>query len=295
MIKNFFETNFASGVIFDEPMKKHTSFKIGGNADVLFLPKNKSDVIKVINFCTKNNIKYFVMGNGTNLLVSDSGFRGVVIKINKKMNAVKINYKKKEIWAEAGILLSILAKHALENNFSGMEFASGIPGTLGGAICMNAGAYGHEIKDIFVSAEVLYKNKIKIMDDLKFDYRSSLIDKNCIVLSAKIKLIDGNYKEIKDRMNEYNIKRKNSQPVEFFNAGSTFKRPKNNFAGKLIMEAGLSGYTIGGACVSKKHCGFIINLGNATAKNVLDLISYIKKIVYEKFGLQLEEEIKFLS
>ena len=295
MIKNFFEINFKDQVIFDEPMKKHTSFKIGGNADILFLPKNKSDVIKVINFCTENHIKYFVMGNGTNLLVADSGFQGVIIKINKKMNAVKINYEKKEIWAEAGILLNVLAKQALENNFSGMEFASGIPGTLGGAICMNAGAYGREIKDIFVSAEVLYKNKIKIMDDLKFDYRKSLIDKNYVVLSAKIKLNDGEHNKIKNKMEEYKIKRKNSQPLNFFNAGSTFKRPKNNFAGKLIMDAGLADYKIGGACVSKKHCGFIINLGDATAKNVLDLISYVKQVVYEKFGVQLEEEIKFLS
>ena len=295
MIKNFFETNFNGDVIFNEPMKKHTSFKIGGNADVLFLPKNKLDVIKVIKFCTENHIKYFVMGNGTNLLVSDAGFRGVIIKINKKMNAIKINYEKKEIWAEAGILLSILANQALENNFSGMEFASGIPGTLGGAICMNAGAYGHEIKDIFVSAEVLYKDKIKIMEDLKFDYRKSLIDKDYVVLSAKIKLNAGSYDEIKNKMDEYKIKRKNSQPLDFFNAGSTFKRPKNNFAGKLIMDAGLADYKIGGACVSKKHCGFIINLGNATAKDVLDLISYVKQVVYEKFGVQLEEEIKFLS
>ena len=295
MIKNFFEINFKDQVIFDEPMKKHTSFKIGGNADILFLPKNKSDVIKVINFCTENHIKYFVMGNGTNLLVADSGFQGVIIKINKKMNAVKINYEKKEIWAEAGILLNVLAKQALENNFSGMEFASGIPGTLGGAICMNAGAYGREIKDIFVSAEVLYKNKIKIIDDLKFGYRKSLIDKDYVVLSAKIKLNDGEHNKIKNKMEEYKIKRKNSQPLNFFNAGSTFKRPKNNFAGKLIMDAGLADYKIGGACVSKKHCGFIINLGDATAKNVLDLISYVKQVVYEKFGVQLEEEIKFLS
>lgn len=295
MIKNFFETNFSGDVIFNEPMKKHTSLKIGGNADVLFLPKNKLDVIKVIKFCTENHIKYFVMGNGTNLLVSDAGFRGVIIKINKKMNAMKINYEKKEIWAEAGILLSVLANRALENNFSGIEFASGIPGTLGGAICMNAGAYGREIKDIFISAEVLYKNKIKIMDDLKFDYRKSLIDKNYVVLSAKIKLNAGKHDEIKNKMDEYKIKRKNSQPLDFFNAGSTFKRPKNNFAGKLIMDAGLADYKIGGACVSKKHCGFIINLGDATAKDVLDLISYVKQVVYEKFGVQLEEEIKFLS
>lgn len=294
VVKKFFETNFKDNVLFDEPMKKHTSFKIGGNADVLFLPKNKLDVIKVIKFCIDNNIKYFVMGNGTNLLVADSGFRGVIIKINKKMNAIKINYEKKEILAEAGVLLSVLAYRALENNFSGMEFASGIPGTLGGAICMNAGAYGREIKDIFVSAEVLYKNKIKIMNDLKFDYRNSLIDKNYVVLSAKIKLNAGNHDEIKNKMEEYKIKRQNSQPLNFFNAGSTFKRPKNNFAGKLIMEAGLSGYKIGGACVSKKHCGFIINLGDATAKNVLDLINYVKQVVYEKFGVRLEEEIKFL-
>lgn len=296
MIKNFFSQNFdADAIFFDEPMKKHTSFKIGGKADILFLPKNKLDILKTINFCRDNKIKYFVMGNGTNLLISDQGFRGVIIKLNKNLSKIKLDLDKKEIYAEAGVLISYLAKIALKNNLSGLEFASGIPGSLGGAICMNAGAYGSEIKDIFVSAEILYKNEIKSFFDLKFGYRKSLIDKDYVVLSGKIKLKSGNYDEIRKKMEEYRLKRKNSQPLNFFNAGSIFKRPKNNFAGKLIMDAGLAGYKIGDACIYEKHCGFIINLGNATAKNVLDLICYIKKVVYEKFGIMLEEEIKFVG
>lgn len=295
VLKNFLTQEFGMNVLFDEPMKKHTSFRIGGNADILFLPKNKFDIVKMISFCEKNEIEYFIVGNGTNLLVSDSGFRGAVIKINKNMSTVKIDHERMVIEAESGILLSTLSRMALENNFSGLEFASGIPGSFGGAICMNAGAYGSEIKDIFLEAEVLYKNKIQVIQDLKFGYRKSLIDNNYIILSAKIKLKNGIYSEIKNKMDEYKTKRQISQPLNFFNAGSIFKRPKNNFAGKLIMEAGLSGYKIGDACISEKHCGFIVNLGNATAKNVFDLILYIKKIVHERFNIKLEEEIRFLG
>lgn len=292
-MQEFFVKNFPKQTLFDEPMKNHTSFKIGGPADILFLPEKNSDVEIAVNFCKDNNIRFFVMGNGTNLLVSDDGFRGVIIKISKNMAFAKVNGN--EIEASSGILLSRLSKIALENNLSNLEFASGIPGTLGGAICMNAGAYGGEIKDVFVSAEIFHDGQIKTFTDLNFSYRKSLIDENYIVLSAKIKLTNKSHDEILKKMTEYADKRRSTQPLEFPNAGSIFKRVQNNSAGKLIMDANLAGYTIGGACVSKKHCGFIINLGNAKAQDVLDLIDYVKKVVKDKFDVSLETEIKFLN
>lgn len=292
-MQEFFVKNFPKQTLFNEPMKNHTSFKIGGPADILFLPEKNSDVEIAVDFCKDNNIRFFVMGNGTNLLVSDDGFRGVIIKISKNMAFAKVNGN--EIEASSGILLSRLSKIALENNLSNLEFASGIPGTLGGAICMNAGAYGGEIKDVFVSAEIFHDGKIKTFTDLNFSYRKSLIDENYIVLSAKIKLTNKNHDEILKKMTEYADKRRSTQPLEFPNAGSIFKRVQNNSAGKLIMDANLAGYTIGDACVSKKHCGFIINLGNAKAQDVLDLIDYVKKVVQDKFDVSLETEIKFLN
>lgn len=292
-MQKFFEENFPQQILINEPMKNHTSFKIGGPADILFLPQKISDIVSVIDFCKKNSIRYFVIGNGTNLLVSDNGFRGVIIKIGKNISQINLNGN--EIEAGSGIFLSHLAKFALKNNLSGLEFAFGIPGTLGGAICMNAGAYGGEIKDVFVSAQILHDGQIKTYNDLNFSYRKSLIDENYVVLSAKIKLQNGNHDEIQKKMNEFSLKRRNSQPLNFPNAGSIFKRPKNNFAGKLIMEANLADYKIGGACVSSKHCGFIINTGNATAQNVLDLIHHIQKVVKDKFDVALETEIKFLE
>ncbi len=292
-METFFEKNFAGQFLVNEPMRNHTSLKIGGLARILFLPKKISDVQSVINFCNENGVKFFVMGNGTNLLVNDKGFDGVIIKINKNMSSFAINDI--EIEADSGIFLSRLAKIALANNLSGLEFASGIPGTLGGAICMNAGAYGSEIKNVFASAKILHEGKIKTFTDLKFGYRKSLIDENYVVLSAKIKLQYGQHHEILFKMNEYAKKRKASQPLEFPNAGSTFKRINNISAGKLIMDAGLANYRVGDACISQKHCGFIINLGSATSKDVLNLIEHVKSVVYNKFDIMLEPEIKFLD
>lgn len=292
-METFFEKNFAGQFLVNEPMRNHTSLKIGGLTRILFLPKKISDVQSVINFCREQGIKFFLMGNGTNLLVDDNGFDGVIIKLNRDMSSVTV--KDTEIEAESGIFLSRLAKIALANNLSGLEFASGIPGTLGGAICMNAGAYGSEIKNVFLSAQILHDGKIKTFTDLKFGYRKSLIDENYVVLSAKIKLQYGDHDEILHKMNEYAQKRKASQPLEFPNAGSTFKRANNISAGKLIMDAGLANYRVGDACVSKKHCGFIINLGRATSKDVLNLIEHVKSVVYNKFNIVLEPEIKFLN
>jgi len=299
-VQDFFYNKFKDKILVKEPMKNHTSFKIGGKADILFFPDSINDIIEAINFCDENNIKYFIMGNGTNLLVSDDGFRGVIIKINKNFTfacnkKIKLDKSKNEIEADSGVLLGQLSKFALKNNLAGLEFASGIPGTLGGAICMNAGAYGKEIKDVFVSAKILYKNQIKIYNDLKFSYRKSLITNSHIILSARIKLLNSDKNKILEKINEYSKKRRDTQPLNFPNAGSIFKRPENNFAGKLIMDAGLADYKIGDACVSRKHCGFIINLGNATAQNVYDLIYYIIQTVKNKFNILLEPEIKFIG
>lgn len=297
--KNFFLNSFdEENIFFDELMSKHTSFKIGGPCDVLFLPKNIFELIKAIEFCKKNFINYFIVGNGTNLLVSDNGFHGVIIKINKNMSAINLNnLSQQEISVESGFMLAKLSRVALENNLSGLEFACGIPGTIGGAVCMNAGAYDSEIKNILVSAKILCDNKIKIFSnrELKFTYRESIIKKNMIVLSIKIKLKNSCYKEISQRMKDFTSKRINTQPINFPSAGSIFKKIKNQSAGKLIMNAGLAGFKIGGAQISQKHCGFIINTNNATAQNVIDLITYITNKIKKTTNIKLEPEIKFLN
>jgi len=281
----------------NEIMKEHTSFKVGGKADYFITPKNVTQLKTTIDICINNNINYCIIGNGSNILVSDSGYRGAIIQIFKNMNDFHIDNN--VIEAYSGILLSKLSNIALENNLTGLEFASGIPGTLGGAIAMNAGAYGGEMKQIILDALVMDRdgNLFTLTNDkLELDYRTSVISKqNLIVISAKLKLEAGNYNKIKEYMYKLNFQRKQKQPLEFPSAGSTFKRPTGYFAGKLIMDAGLAGFSIGDAQVSTKHCGFIINKGNATAKNVFDLINYIQKIVYEKFNVKLEPEIKFIG
>jgi len=281
----------------NEIMKEHTSFKVGGEADYFITPKNVKQLKTTIDICINNNINYCIIGNGSNVLISDSGYRGAIIQIFKNMNDFHIDNN--IIEAYSGILLSKLSNIALENNLTGLEFASGIPGTLGGAIAMNAGAYGGEMKQIILDALVMDRdgNLFTLTNDkLELGYRTSIISKqNLIVISAKLKLETGNYDKIKEYMYELNSQRKQKQPLEFPSAGSTFKRPTGYFAGKLIMDAGLAGFSIGDAQVSTKHCGFIINKGNATAKNIFDLINYVQKIVYEKFNVKLEPEIKFIG
>ncbi len=281
----------------NEIMKEHTSFKVGGEADYFITPKNVTQLKTTIDICINNNIDYCIIGNGSNILISDSGYRGAIIQIFKNMNDFHIDND--IIEAYSGILLSKLSNIALENNLTGLEFASGIPGTLGGAIAMNAGAYGGEMKQIILDALVMDRdgNLFTLTnDELELDYRTSIISKqNLIVINVKLKLKAGNYNKIKEYMYELNSQRKQKQPLEFPSAGSTFKRPTGYFAGKLIMDAGLAGFSIGDAQVSTKHCGFIINKGNATAKNIFDLINYVQKIVYEKFNVKLEPEIKFIG
>jgi len=284
-------------ILLDEPMKDHTSFKIGGPVDIMVLPKNIDEISNTVKFCKENNINFYIIGNGSNLLVSDKGIRGLVIKISENFSDIKVEGNR--IIAQAGILLSKLSKVALRNSLKGLEFASGIPGSLGGAITMNAGAYGGEMKDVV--------KKVKCMDrdgnvyeytneEMDFGYRKSLVQKkNLIVLEVEMELCKGDYNEIKEEMDILTEKRNAKQPLSMPSAGSTFKRPKGHYAGKLIQDAGLKGLKYGNAQVSDLHSGFIVNIGNATCEEVLTLIKIVQKTVKDKFGVELEPEVKIIG
>lgn len=284
-------------ILLNESMSKHTSFKIGGPADFFIVPNDTDELTHALNICKENNINYYIIGNGSNLLVKDSGYKGMIIQVYKNMNNITV--EDECIVAEAGALLSKIANVACENSLTGFEFASGIPGTIGGAVYMNAGAYGGEIKDVIVEAKVINKqgeltsiNK----NDLCLGYRKSIIQENKnTIVSAKLKLHKGNQKEIKALIDDFNNRRKSKQPIDMPSAGSTFKRPEGYYAGKLIMDSGLRGYSIGGAQVSEKHCGFVINKGNATYEDVVNLIEHIKTTVHDKYGVTLEPEVRILG
>jgi UDP-N-acetylmuramate dehydrogenase len=282
---------------FSEPMNKHTSFKVGGPADVFITPQNTKQLLFAINSCKEQGIPFYIMGNGSNLLVRDKGYRGVIIQVYKNISQVKIEGE--YVWAEAGVLLSSLANRLLNENLSGFEFASGIPGTLGGAIYMNAGAYGGEMKQIVRAATVLDekgKQKVLDVDELSLGYRTSVIQKKgYTVLSARLKLKKGNKEEIGRKIQELTVQRVTKQPLEMPSAGSTFKRPQGYYAGKLILDSGLRGSTIAGAQVSEKHCGFVVNRGNATAKDILHLIAHIQSTVKEKFNVDMEPEVRVIG
>jgi UDP-N-acetylmuramate dehydrogenase len=284
-------------VLLNEPMSRHTTFRIGGPADYFLMPKTEEQVKEVLEICTENQLPFFLLGNGSNLLVSDSGYRGVVIQLYRNFSAVEIEGT--TLYVKAGCLLSTASRAAMEAGLTGMEFAGGIPGTLGGGVVMNAGAYGGEMKDVLESVKVLtQEGKFLTLqaDRLAMGYRTSLIKKKgYIVLEAALKLAPGDREEIRQRMRELTKLRTGKQPLEFPSAGSTFKRPEGYFAGKLIMDAGLRGYRVGGAMVSEKHCGFVINVENATAEDVKQLIGDVQETVREKFGVTLEPEIKFLG
>lgn len=285
-----------NNVYLDEPMSKHTTFRIGGNADV-FIEIAADEIENVIEACNDEDVAYTVIGNGSNVLVGDKGIRGVTISIGKRMSNIKVEDDVVE--AEAGALLSKTANNALNANLSGMEFASGIPGSVGGAVLMNAGAYGGEIKDILVSANVLTpKGVVKCYsnEELELSYRhSKIMDEGGIILSAKFKLESGVYDDIKSTMQELNGRRVDKQPLNYPSAGSTFKRPEGHFAGKLIEESDLRGYRVGGAMVSEKHCGFVINYDNASAKDVRNLMKDVSKKVYEDSKVRLEPEVRFIG
>ena len=284
-------------ILIDEPMSRHTTFRVGGPADFFVTPKAKEEVRDVIRICKEAGMPYYIIGNGSNLLVSDAGYRGVIVQIYKEMNEVKVEGDL--VKAQAGALLSGIAAKALGAELSGFEFASGIPGTIGGACVMNAGAYGGEMKDIVQNVTVLTREgEIRELEkeELGFGYRASVIkDRGYVVLGAELMLVPGDKEEILARMQELKNKRVGKQPLEYPSAGSAFKRPEGYFAGKLVMDAGLSGYAVGGAKVSEKHCGFLINAGGATASDVMELIRQIQAKVKEQFGVQLEPEIQFLG
>ena len=281
----------------DEPMKIHTTFRVGGPASYLVTPETEEEVAKVIEVCTQENVPYYIVGNGSNLLVSDQGYEGVIIQIYKQMNQVEIT--ENEIHAQAGALLSMIANRAMEAELTGFEFAAGIPGTLGGACVMNAGAYGGEMKDVLETVTVLTRDgdvKTLTKDELELGYRTSVIaKKDYIVLSAGIRLENGKKEEIKAVMDDLKEKRITKQPLEYPSAGSTFKRPEGYFAGKLIQDAGLRGFQVGGAQVSEKHCGFVVNKDQATAADVMNLMNQVSDKVYEMSGVRLEPEVKRLG
>lgn len=284
-------------VLLQEPMSCHTTFRIGGPAELFLMPSTVEDVGAVIKVCREENLPYFILGNGSNLLVSDEGYRGVVIQMYKNLGAVQV--EETFIRAQAGALLSGIAAAAREASLTGFEFAAGIPGTLGGAVVMNAGAYGGEMRDVLKEATILTKDgtiKRLLSEDLEMGYRTSVVKRlEYIVLEAVISLEKGDQTAISERMRELARQRISKQPLEYPSAGSTFKRPEGYFAGKLIMDAGLRGYQVGGAQVSEKHCGFVINAGNATAQDVYRLMQDVQERVMDKFGVQLEPEVKFLG
>lgn len=283
-------------ILINEPMSKHTTFRIGGNAD-MFVSPEITQVPAIMKLAKEYQVPVTIVGNGSNLLVGDKGIRGLVLAFGKAAETVTVDGN--HITAGAGALLSKIAAEAAKNSLAGFEFAAGIPGTIGGALVMNAGAYDGEIKDVLVSAKVLTKEGQVIevkAEDLDISYRHSCIpEKEYIVLEATICLQEGNEEAIREKMADFRGRRINKQPLEYPSAGSTFKRPVGHFAGKLIQDADLRGYTVGGAQVSEKHCGFVINKGGATAADICQLIADVKEKVYDKFQVELESEVKMIG
>lgn len=297
IIKKFCDLLGEERVFTGEAMSRHTTFKIGGPADYFLMPDKDTDVGRIVKICKESAIPYFILGNGSNLLVGDGGYRGAVIQIYKNMSAVTVEGT--EITVQAGALLSSVAAAAKNAALTGFEFAGGIPGTMGGAVVMNAGAYGGEMKDVLTEVTVMdEEGEIVTLpaDNLELGYRTSIIKTaGYIVLEAKLQLKEGNPEVIRETMKDLTIRRTTKQPLEYPSAGSTFKRPEGYFAGKLIMDSGLAGYQVGGAQVSEKHCGFVINAGGATARDVRTLMDNVRDIVYKKYGVTLEPEVKFLG
>lgn len=280
----------------EEPMAKHTTFRVGGPAEYYLMP-DRRELPEVIRCCGDYQIPYLVIGNGSNLLVSDKGIRGAVIEIGKNISAIRV--EEGRIYAEAGALLSRTAHTALEHGLTGLEFAAGIPGCMGGAVVMNAGAYGGEMKDIIASVTVLTKQgeekKLRV-EELDLSYRHSCIpQQEYLVLEAELALQPGKQEEIRARMEELKAKRNEKQPLEYPSAGSTFKRPEGYYAGKLIMDAGLRGFQVGGAAVSEKHCGFVINKEQASAADIYRLMQEVQQRVQQQFGVKLEPEVKMVG
>ena len=297
MRQKFIEILGNNRVLFDEPMSQHTTFRIGGPADVLAMPENYEQIREVLRLCREEKLPFFVLGNGSNLLVSDSGYRGVIIQMDRNMEEIRVEGE--EIHACAGALLSSVAVAARNASLTGFEFAGGIPGTIGGAAVMNAGAYGGELKDVLKEVTVMTREGELLtipVDKLEMGYRTSIIKTSgYLVLEAVISLKKGDEEKIRAVMKDLSERRTEKQPLDYPSAGSTFKRPEGYFAGKLIMDSGLRGYRAGGAQVSEKHCGFVINAGGATAEDVRTLMEHVIEVVREKYGVTLEPEVKFLG
>ncbi len=282
---------------YNEPMSRHTSFRIGGPADIFVSPKTETAIAEVVRAARENELPLTVLGNGSNVLVRDEGIRGVVLAIGTEFGAAQV--QENTISAQSGILLSVLSKLALEHSLTGLEFAGGIPGSLGGALFMDAGAYGGQMADVVTATRYLDEHleiQTVVGEAHKFGYRTSVFKEHpdWIVLSSEMKLEHGRYEEIKAKMDDFAQRRRDKQPLNFPSAGSTFKRPEGYFAGKLIQDAGLMGYTVGGAQVSEKHAGFVINRGGATCDDVLRLIAHVHDEVLRQFGVEMEPEVRLL-
>lgn len=284
-------------LLFHEPMSRHTTFRVGGEAECMAVVETKEELTQLVSYLGRIEQEYFILGNGSNLLVGDKGYRGIIVKLGKRLSAIGV--EKNHIAVGAGALLSKVAYAAKDAGLSGLEFAAGIPGSIGGAIVMNAGAYGGEMKRVVKMVRVINKEgEILTLDNdtMEFGYRTSIIrDRPFIVLGAVLKLTPGNKEEITAKMEELMTQRKSKQPLEYPSAGSTFKRPEGYYAGKLIMDAGLRGYRIGGAQVSEKHCGFVINRGGASAADIREVIEEVRERVKDRFHVRLEPEVIFLG
>lgn len=283
---------------YDEPMRNHTSFCLGGPAKLLIKPKDEETLIEILREIKKNNYNFYILGNCTNIIVKDKGFDGIIIKLKNKLKDFK-KVSDTEIYAGAGVSLKKVSEFAMENSLTGLEFAHGIPGSLGGGVVMNAGAYDGEMKNVIKSVRLLDEN-FKVIEvscqDMNFSYRHSLVqERDLVVLGATFSLSHGNKDDIREKYEEFDKRRAEKQPLDLPSAGSTFKRPSGYFAGKLIDDSGLRGFTHNGAGISEKHCGFVVNKNNATAKDVLETIEIVQKVVHDKFGVNLEREVKIIG
>lgn len=280
----------------DEPMSNHTSFKVGGPADILITPESADQVLDTVKLCKAKNVPYYIMGNGSNLLVKDGGIRGVVVKLTK-LKSIKVQGNR--ITVSSGASLKDVSQKALDNSLTGFEFACGIPGSVGGAVTMNAGAYNGEISNVIESVIVIdnhTKKRILNLEQLELAYRmSSILKYGYIVLQVTFNLQKGDHSKINDRIESLNRRRSEKQPLEYPSAGSTFKRPEGHFAAKLIEDSGLKGTSIGGAQVSEKHSGFIINKKDATSNDILDLIKLVQDTVKQKFDVDLYTEVRIIG
>ena len=280
----------------NEPMAAHTTFRVGGPADLMFFPASEEQVCAALKLAEEHDVPAMVIGNGSNMIVRDGGIRGLVIVLGERFSAVEISDN--VLCAQAGASMARIASAAQAKALAGLEFASGIPGSLGGGCAMNAGAYGGQLSDVLIDARVLLNGEVRTMtrDELQMGYRTTLpLREGGIVLSARFALTPDDGAAIQERMKDLNARRRDKQPLNFPSAGSTFKRPEGYFAGALIEQAGLKGRTIGGAQVSEKHAGFIINIGGATAQDILELIAHVQKVVMEQFGVALETEVRIVG